>query len=133
MRGPETRDSGSAHYHYNREERIAGRQHEEKKSWLSLFRRNRSLTITILDVLLLLIVFLLYQFFISPQAGIRRIDGVEFRFTGFSFDDELYITVEVERFRDSRATTPTDPILAGRFPDGTEFLDVIPTVVGQVF
>ena len=129
MKQEETRGTGSPNFHYDRSDRL-GAGEPESNAPESFIKRNRSWLITLADIVLLLIMFVLYRVFLTPHPERVRADGVEFRLESFLFEDELYVTLEVERM--DRDTEIGDPVVRVDFPDGSMVEDVIPEQVGQV-
>lgn len=96
MRGPETRDPGAYTYHYNRTERLSrggtdrDRRDEQQGG---IFKKNRSLAIVVIDLLVILLIYGLYQLFFAPASHIGEIAGHEVTLRAFSFDEEIYVTL----------------------------------------
>ncbi|MFW5786381.1 MAG: hypothetical protein ACOCYC_03980 [bacterium] len=65
---------GGMHYHYNREERLARRPDRWQPSG-GVFKRNRSLTIILLDVLIVVILFAIFRIFIFGDGGPPELRG----------------------------------------------------------
>lgn len=126
--GRETRDPGSYHFHYDREERLAGREEPDEKP-RGILRGNRSLTLIVLDVIFVLIVFALYFFFFSPEPGVARIDGYRVAGNAFVFDGELYVTVTIEA-DEPRTLEGDESLVRVVFPDGERVTDVLPARPG---
>lgn len=124
----ETRDSGSYHFHYDREERLAGREEPSEKP-RGILRGNRSLTLILLDVIFVLIVFVLYFFFFSPEPGVVRVDGYRVAGNAFVFDGELYVTVSIEA-DEERTLEGEQSLVWVTFPDGERLTDVLPATTG---
>jgi hypothetical protein len=111
MRQEEYRDPGKLHYHYDREDRLhylspnirermernesAGKQGLKKP----FFKRNRSLMILLLDVIIILFLY----FIILPLLGLGggpsldRIDDYTFELNGFVFDEKSLLSLSIER------------------------------------
>ena len=129
MKQEETRGTGSPHFHYDRSDRLASDECETKPPE-SFIKRNRTWLITLADIVLLLIMFVLYRLFLTPHPERERLEGVEFRLESFLFEDELYVTVEVERL--DTDTEIGDPVIRVAFPDGSTVEDVVPEQSGQI-
>jgi hypothetical protein len=111
MQQEEYRDPGKLHYHYDREERMHSlspsirermeKSDSPKKGGLKkpLFRRNRSLMILLLDIIIILFLY----FIILPLLGIRGGPSVEqiqdytFELNGFVFEEKSLLSLNIER------------------------------------
>ena len=113
-------------FHYSREERLASRP-EKPEQPRGLFKRNRSLAITLLDVSLVLLMFLLYLFLFRPAPGNATFESYDVNGTAFLFDDGLYVTITTE-LTDDESLPPTgaDSLVTLEWPDGTSDSDVLP-------
>lgn len=111
MQQEEYRDPGKLHFHYNREERMhylpenirdrmernesAGKRGVKKP----FFKRNRSLLILLLDVIIILFLY----FIILPLLGLggspslERIDDYTFELNGFVFEEKSLLSLNIER------------------------------------
>jgi hypothetical protein len=120
------RGDGQVHYHYSREERLAGRAEPKEESG-SIFRRNRSLVIILLDVSLVLLMFLLYLFIFRPQLDLVEIGPFQVTGTAFSFDDGIYITVTTTLTDgDREPRTGGASLVTVQWPDGSTVTDALP-------
>ncbi len=90
------RNESELHFHYNRDERLA--QAERRPRFItkgSIFRRNRSLLIILLDILLLLIVFGVWWGFLrTPEDTLVR-DGYRFELAALSTGEEILATLTI--------------------------------------
>ena len=84
-------------YHYKREERLSlpGAPHPSAQG--GFFRRNRALTIIMLDVVLLLIIGLGVRLFLSRSSNRARIDGYSVVLRGFPYEDVVFATLTVKK------------------------------------
>ncbi len=112
-------------FYSSREERLAGREEPVRETG-SIFRRNRSLLIILLDIVIVLLMFVLYLLFFQPETGVQvgpyTIEG-----TGFSFDDERYLTVTIEIEPEREGFSGGDTLVEVEFPDGVILTDVLPS------
>lgn len=122
----ETHEPGQHIFHYSREERLQGRE-QTRPGEGGIFKRNRSLLIILLDILLVLLMFLLYVLFLRGDAGTVRFNGYRADGSAFIFDEQLFVTVTVERTQEDPVTAGEESLLRLRFADGTEMSDVLPT------
>lgn len=127
-RGAETSGRGDLGFHYDRDERLGDRG-ERKSEQGGIFRRNRSLAITLLDVLLVLIIFALYMVFFRPGASdaLVSVDGYTVDGSAFVFETDVYVTVTVELEDGEGVRDGDDTLLRLEFPDGTTATDVLPS------
>jgi len=130
-RDPETSGRGDLGFHYDREERLGDRGQREPEQG-SIFRRNRSLAITLLDLLLVLIIFALYMVFFRPGSSdaLVRLDGYAVDGTAFVFEAEVYVTVTVGLADEVAVREGEDSLVSLEFPDGTVTTDVLPSDEG---
>lgn len=130
-RGEETREPGVSQRHYDPAERRARNGADRPKGRSPLFR-NRSMLITILDLIVILIMFVLYLLFIRPNLGTREIEGYELRATAFGFDGQTFVSVQIgaEELQDSGGDgaqpSGAGSLVTVRFADGREIEDVLP-------
>lgn len=122
-------------FHYNRAEReaMAGGRKETERG--GVFRRNRALLITLLDLAVILIMFVLYIVFIRPNQGTAEIDGFAFRLHAFEYDARVYVSVEitaVDRTNDAGLVSGADSLVVATFPDGQEVTDVLPAAGSRI-
>ncbi|MFP4509441.1 MAG: hypothetical protein ACLFNQ_04865 [Spirochaetaceae bacterium] len=89
-------NSGELHFHYNRDERLkrAPRRRKPVTSG-SIFRRNRGLTIVLLDVLLLLIVFGIWWGFLRTPEDSAMQDGYRFELSALGRDNTTLVTLTI--------------------------------------
>ncbi|MFW5742127.1 MAG: hypothetical protein ACOCW3_02790 [Spirochaetota bacterium] len=130
-RAPETSDRGDPGFHYDREERLGERGQREPEQG-GIFGRNRSLAITLLDLLLVLIIFTVYMVFFRPGASdaLGQLDGYAIDATAFVFEADVYVTVTVGLADEVSAPEGGDSLVSLGFPDGTVTTDVLPSDEG---
>jgi len=117
--------SGEYRFYSSREERLAGREEPVRETG-SVFRRNRSLLIILLDIVIVLLMFMLYLLFVQPEAGVQ-VDGFTIEGAGFLFDDDLYLTVTIEIEPGREADPGGESLVEVVFPDGSILTDVLPS------
>ncbi len=86
-------------FHYNREERMASlpesiRNRDNKKK-LPLFKRNRSLAITFLDVGILLLIFLVIYPAMQRRHNVKNWGGYEFTLRCIASDEASILSLKV--------------------------------------
>ena len=123
----ETRDPGRAGFHYSREERLGYESDGGGEEPRGIFRRNRSLAITLIDVLVVLLMFGLYLLFFRPEPGVESLGGYRFEGNAFRFDGDLYVTLTATRADDAPAAVGEASLLRVEFPGGEVVTDVLPT------
>ena len=128
MKQEETRADGSLHFHYDRTERLDSRDSETTHRE-SFFRRNRGWLITLADIFLIILMFVIYRLFLVPHPDVHTVSGVEFRLETFLFDDQLFITIHVTRSEPEQPDA--DPVIDVVYPDGAMDRDVVPEGEGQ--
>jgi len=103
----ETNDpTGAPHFHYSRAERLGyDPGNEVKKKPESIFKRNRSLAIILIDLAVILLIFVIYILFLAPDASTVRMSSYEFRLRAVQFGDDVLVTLAVESLSD--AGTPS--------------------------
>lgn len=89
---------GGLHYHYSRSERLeqGGRDREQAKKG-SIFRRNRSLTLILIDVALILVIYLLFTYVFNTQPTTHDYGGYSFTIRAVAFGDEVLCTVRADQ------------------------------------
>ncbi|MFW5737511.1 MAG: hypothetical protein ACOCYX_01250 [Spirochaetota bacterium] len=141
-RAPETSDPSQYVFHYDRVERLGDRADRERPTG-GIFKRNKSLLIVLLDIVLVMMMFLLYILFLRPEPGVVQAEGYLLDGEAFAFDEEVFVTVRIEpSAREDRAVpggsgTGSDEgaeppegeasLVRLRFPDGTAVTDALPT------
>jgi len=131
MKPEETRGGTELGFHYSREERLAAGGREKQPEPKGLFKRNRSLAIILLDVVVIVIMFLLFQFVFNPGRSWRRVEDYRVDLTTFRFEDEIYATVDIERVRGGDAPTGSESLVVVRYPGMDDILDVLPNIEGD--
>jgi hypothetical protein len=123
----EIRDGKSYSFHYDRAERLAAAGGEKPPEPKGLFKRNRSLAIILLDVIVIVIMFLLLQFVFTPGRSWTRVGDYRVDLTAFTFESEIYATVEISKIREGneRPSGPESLVLI-RFAGREDLLDVLP-------
>ncbi len=99
----ESREPGELRYHYNREERTAGlpdylRNRSRKKG---IFRGNRSLVITLIDVVFLVILFVVISVVTRLMGDNTVIPGYTVSASATVFGDRVLVSAKVTAREDS--------------------------------
>lgn len=90
------RNDGELHFHYNRDERLELADRRPKfVTKGSIFRRNRGLTIVLLDILLLLIVFGVWWGFLRTPEDSIVLDGYRFELSALGRGEATLVTLTI--------------------------------------
>ncbi len=97
----ESRSPGEMHFHYNRDERMAKLpEHIGQKSRRGFLRGNRSLIITLLDVLFLVILVVIFSVVMRMQGDTTIIPGFSITARAVAFDDRVLVSIKAVAKRD---------------------------------
>ena len=97
MKQEESRDPGELHYHYDRAVRRAGLPERLRQTRPKGFLRgNRSLVITLLDLSVLLILFVIVWFFVRSGGRGDALEGYELAARGVVFGDRVFASLSLE-------------------------------------
>lgn len=134
MEREEFKETGKLHFHYDREDRIknlAGAR-PEQTGIKGLFRRNRSLFITLLDVLVLIILFVIVTFIFKTRSAAEPIPGYSISARAATFDDRLLINTTFTAVRDSEnEPSGVRVVLSHGNVSRQELMDVLPGKEGE--
>ena len=89
-------------FHYDRAEREAMRQRIWEAPTGNFFRRNRGLTLTLIDLVFVIALFGIFVFVIRPMAGRARIDHYRVEAEALHFDGEVLVSVSITDTRYGR-------------------------------
>lgn len=89
--------SGRPEFHYDREERLKRRGRQEEPTKGGIFRRNRSLAILLLDVVLIVILYLVLQFFVFGVEDRHTAFGCRFVLRAVAFEDQVLVSLRITR------------------------------------
>ena len=84
-------------FHYDREDRLNRRSRREEASRGGIFRRNRSLAILLLDVVLIVILYLFLQFFVFGAEDRHTALGCRFVLRAVAFEDQVLVSLRITR------------------------------------
>ena len=94
-------------FHYDREERLrmkkGGSTEPQRPGLFGFLRRNKTLTIVMLDVSLAILVFLLYWFFLRPDLSVELAGGYRYELRAVRFAEEVLVSLSVESVDEQRA------------------------------
>lgn len=125
----ETGSGGEAsHFHYSREEREASRQRVWTPPTGGFFRRNRALTLTLIDVVVIVVLFVIVMFVVGPLSSRASLGGYALSAEALSFDDELLVAVTVtDTEAEARSGAPADNVITVRVGE-ERVSDLVPSV-----
>jgi len=130
MASEESRTEGEYRFHYDREERIRRSGREERVPQTGgIFKRNRSLAIILLDLIIVLIIFVIFGVIFRPDPSTGRAEGCEFTLRAVAYADQTLVSVRIRNVEG----TLTEPqrivtVTAGPpdKPASTQVKDLIP-------
>ena len=102
------------HFHYDREEREAGKRTIWTPPTGGFFRRNRALAIILVDLIIVVLIFLLYLFFLHPLEGRVRLGDYHVETQSYVLAEEILITVTVTRGADRADGGEVQPVITVR-------------------
>ena len=106
-------------FHYDRAERESMRQRIWEAPTGNFFRRNRGLTLTLIDLVFVIALFGIFVFVIRPMAGRVRIDRYRVEAEALHFDGEVLVSVSITDTRYDRRDGASSP---GAPPDTSDNL-----------
>jgi hypothetical protein len=113
-------------FHYNREEREATRQRIWEPPTGGFFRRNRGLTLTIIDLAIVVMLFVIIMFVVVPLQSRGRIDGYRLTGEAIHFDEELLVVLTVTDLAgENRESLPENNVVTLAVAEA-EALDLVP-------
>jgi len=126
--GDEIREKGdNIVYQYDREERKAQRIAQTgelpRKGWL---RGNKSLIITLIDVVIVIGVFLLYIFFLKPMADRQILGDYTIRGQAFQYADRVFVSLSIVAEDEPRETEDDSSGLITVVTPSGEISDLLP-------
>ncbi|MEX2445287.1 MAG: hypothetical protein WD492_16940 [Alkalispirochaeta sp.] len=123
--------SGAAHYHYNREEREASRQRVWTPPSGGFFRRNRALTLTLIDVIVVLVLFAIVMFVVGPLSSRASLGDYRVSAEAVHFDGEILVAVTVTDPQfEERSGPPPGSAITVRVGEN-EVSDLVPSLSAQ--
>lgn len=114
-------------FHYNREERLerGGRASASKRKG-GIFRRNRALTIVLLDILILLIVFGIWWGFLRTPTDTLSLGDYLFELSAGADDGSTYATLTVRNTGSDRSSALFTANFSAEGEEGIEDRDILP-------
>jgi len=130
----ETRYPGEARFHYNREEREAGLSEYARNTLHAkgFFRRNRSLVITLIDVLVLLLLFFIINLYVRTRSKSELTDGLSVTSEGEIQDGRIFLSLTIKRTSDA-GPTGVARVMFRALPDDVrvDVSDTLPEAKGE--
>jgi hypothetical protein len=97
----ESKSPGELHFHYNRDERMAGLpENVGRKTGKGIFRGNRSLIITLLDVVFLVILIVIFSVIIRMRGDTTILPGFSITARAVAFEDRVLVSIKAAARRD---------------------------------
>ncbi len=109
-------------FHYDRAEREAMRQRIWEAPTGNFFRRNRGLTLTLIDLVFVIALFGIFVFILRPMTGRVRIDRYRVEAEALHFDGEVLVSVSVTDTRYGRGDERGSDSTSNEPPGGAENL-----------
>lgn len=100
--GKESHQPGETVFHYDREERLQFLSPQiRERGFLpkSIFKRNRSLLIILLDILLIAMIFLIFSLIGGFQSK-ENYDGYTLDFKAFEYNGKIFLTLKMTDITD---------------------------------
>ena len=119
----ESREPGQPIFRYNREERMSSLpEHIGKKIKRGIFRGNRSLLITAIDVVFLLLLVVVFSVLIKLKGDTSVIPGYSVSARAIEYGNRVLVSVTAEKRNDDKAENHARIILS--FPDSAERVEI---------
>ena len=120
----ETRDPGELHYHYSREERTASlpENMREPRGRRGIFRGNRSLLITLIDVAFLVILVVVFSLISRIMGDNTVLPGYTVSANASAFGDRVLVSVKVQS-REEKSTAEAVRIRIG-YPESNNRVEL---------
>ena len=97
MKSEETREPGKLHFHYDREQRrrsLPERIREPRPR--GFLRGNRSLVITLIDLFVIAVLFVIVWFFLRSGNRSDTLEGYHFDLRAVAYDDRVFVTLTID-------------------------------------
>ena len=107
-------------FHSSREERLSRPGAPKPLPRGGFFHRNRALTITLVDVLILLIIGLGFRYFLSGTEYQARIEGYSVVLRGFHYEEVVFATLTVKKSTQNPETSAERIFVRFYLPDTGE-------------
>ena len=127
-------ENGNKHnYHYKREERLTMPNAPKKDTNLSknIFKRNKSLVIILVDIIIILVVFSFFKIFIEMPSYVDENNGYVLTLSGFSTSEEVIVRIKIKKEEQDAASGKAEMT----FKAGNNKLEIIselPVKAGEV-
>jgi hypothetical protein len=101
-----TGNQNEYNFHYNRDERLS-MPNAPKLNYgpkQSIFKRNKSLAIILIDIAIILVVFSFFKIFLELPPHVDENNGYLLSLSGFSTNEEVIVRIKIEK-KDRDAAT----------------------------
>ncbi len=129
----ENGDKHKYNYHYKREERLSMPNAPKKDTNYSknIFKRNKSLVIILIDIIIILVVFSFYKIFIEMPSYVGKNNGYVLTLSGFSTSDQVIVRIKIRKVeQDAAAGNAEITFKAGN--NTLEIISELPVKTGEV-
>jgi hypothetical protein len=132
----ESKDPDQVRFHYDREERIQYLSHYTRNIGgkpKGILRGNRSLTILLVDILVIVLIYVIFSLFGGISSTIKANSGYTLGFNGFLHDDKVYLSLKVtaRRNQESLDNEMIEVVFSlGRNGDELTVLEILPEEKG---
>lgn len=122
--------NGGLTYHYSRSDRLkmGGHDLEAPKKKGSIFNRNRSLAIVLIDIALIVVIYIIFSLVFNTEPTSESYGGYNFSLRAVAFADEVLCTVRVTQQEPEEGVAGVPATV--RFSSGggsAETIDLLPT------
>ncbi len=119
----ETEDPGALHYFYNREERMAYLpDHVRDRGRKGVFKGNRSLLITLIDVVFLILLVGVFAVITLMTGNTRAVRGYTVTAKASQFDDRVLVSIKIVAKEDREVTERVRIRIS--YPEGNERIEI---------
>lgn len=120
-------------YYYSREERLnmpnAPKINSDKSK--NIFKKNKSLAIILIDIIIFLIVFSVIKLFLETPSFMDNNSGYLLTLSGFSTNEEVIVRIRIEK-KENTVTEGTADIIFKAGSNSLELKNELPDNKGEV-
>ena len=133
----ESHSSGDLHFHYDRDERLQYASSDVRnrgKGPKGIFRRNRSLMILFIDILVIVMIGILFSVFGGIFGSSKNYGGYALNLEGFEYDEQVFLRLKITAKRDAEELE--NNLIEGAFSygdktEGVEIAEILPAAKGD--